>query len=151
MNYGDDAGWRYDFPVGTDRTHEMHSMVELGNRRTSRDVTSGGLDVSVHIDGPTKTVQPVYRKEGFKQGRPPIAKQHRIVIETETVVLADEEDRDDADLKTPADGRPPGSIWFVDAYATPMRTGRSRSTDDNQSSDRDEGETRLRDKKYSLV
>lgn len=150
-NYGDDAGWRYDFPVGTDRTHEMHSMVELGNRGTSRDVTSGGLDISVHIDGPNKTVQPTYRREGSKRGKASISKQHRIVIETETIVLADEEDQDDADSKKPTDGRPPGSIWFADAYTTPKRTGRRHRSANAYTSDRDGDETGLRDEKHSPV
>lgn len=84
-HFGDDAGWRFDSSDAVLRSlshAEMHNMMERATRRQSKDIApTGGLGVSVHIEGPRR---PTYCDVNMPS-------QQGIAVETETVIIAEDD------------------------------------------------------------
>lgn len=115
-----DAAWRF---AGTSRsaTGEMHSMTDFVGSR-NRGNGPPGIDVSVHIESPGYGTRSHYRSRGSRdRSNSRILSAHHIVVETETVVMAEDEDEafdmqkkpedTKGDLSTPEDY--PRSVWFA--------------------------------------
>lgn len=124
--FGDDPGWR----VGAtgNMTGEMHGMTDIATYRSRRHVTSNGhdgVDVSVHIDAPVYGTRPHYRNPSMRgRANHRMNPAHHIVIETETVVIAEDDRFDLKETPTPSDSKDnlsdledaPRSVWFAHPY-----------------------------------